>query len=337
MSDAQPTSDFFSGRRVVVTGGAGFLGGYICGRLEELGAELFIPRSTEYDLTTEGAVVRMYADAKPEIVIHLAARVGGIGANRKNPGAYWYDNLMMGSLLLEHGRRAEIEKFVQLGTICSYPKFSPIPFEERNLWDGYPEETNAPYGVAKKALLAGIQGYREQYGLNGIFVMPVNLYGPRDNFDLANSHVIPALIRKMIEARESGTSVELWGDGSPTREFLFVEDCARAILLATERLESSEPVNIGAGFEISIKDLAELIATAVGFEGEVVWNTEKPGGQPRRKLDTRRAKELFGFEAEVGFEDGIKRTAKWFDENREWVNRDVHARAEADARANARG
>ncbi|MFY9264187.1 MAG: GDP-L-fucose synthase [Solirubrobacterales bacterium] len=333
---AQPSAEFFRNRRVAVTGGAGFLGGHVCELLAELGSEPFVPRSTEYDLTTEAAVERFYADAKPDIVLHLAARVGGIGANRKNPGAYWYDNLMMGALLLEHGRRAEIEKFVQLGTICSYPKFTPIPFQEDNLWDGYPEETNAPYGIAKKALLAGVQGYHEQYGVNAVFVMPVNLYGPRDNFDLESSHVIPALIRKMIEAKEAGSDVELWGDGSPSREFLYVEDCARAILLAAERLTVAEPVNIGAGFEITIRELAGLIARTAGFGGEIRWDTGKPGGQPRRSLDTSRAAKLFGFEAAVPFEEGIARTVEWFLANREWVDRDVNARAAAEARANAR-
>lgn len=336
MTAAQPTSDFFAGRRVVVTGGTGFLGSHVSERLVELGCDPVLPRSTEYDLTTEVAVKRLYADTRPEIVIHLAARVGGIGANRNNPGAYWYDNLMMGALMLEHGRRAGVEKFVQLGTICSYPKFSPIPFKEENLWDGYPEETNAPYGIAKKALLAGAQGYREQYGMDTVFVMPVNLYGPRDNFDLESSHVIPALIRKMVEAGERGEGVSLWGDGTPSREFLFVEDCARAILLATERYDSSEPVNIGAGFEITIKDLAELIAKATGFDGEIEWDATKPGGQPRRKLDTERARQAFGFEAEVEFEEGVTRTVEWFRANREWIDADVARRADAERRAAAR-
>lgn len=333
MNATQPSPDFFTGRRVVVTGGTGFLGSFLTERLQEFGCDPVLPRSTEYDLTTEEAVQRLYADARPDLVIHLAARVGGIGANRNNPGAYWYDNLMMGALMLEHARRAGVEKFVQLGTICSYPKFTPIPFREENLWDGYPEETNAPYGIAKKALLAGIQGYRRQYGFSGVFLMPVNLYGPRDNFDLESSHVIPALIRKMVEAKRAGTDVELWGDGSPSREFLYVEDCARAILLATERYNSSEPVNVGAGFEITIKDLAELIARTVGFEGGINWDASKPGGQPRRMLDTARARELFEFEAEVSFDDGIARTVEWFIANREWVDADVERRAEAESRA----
>lgn len=292
-----------------------------------------MPRFEQYDLTTAEAVERVYRDADPEIVIHLAARVGGIGANRVNPGAYWYDNLMMGALMLEHARRHDVSKFVQLGTICSYPKFAPIPFNESELWNGYPEETNAPYGIAKKALLAGVQGYREQYGMHTIFLMPVNLYGPRDNFDLISSHVIPALIRKMIEAQERGEDVELWGDGSPSREFLYVDECARAILLACERYDSSDPVNIGAGFEITIKELAELVTKVTGFGGETHWDTDKPGGQPRRKLDVSRARDAFGFEAEVSFEDGIEQTVQWFRENREWVEADVARRAAAEARA----
>ncbi|MGH2906458.1 MAG: GDP-L-fucose synthase family protein [Solirubrobacterales bacterium] len=332
----QPTSDFFSGKRLVVTGGSGFLGSHVTDRLSELGAEITVPRSTEYDLTVEDAVKQLYADAKPEIVIHLAARVGGIGANRKNPGAYWYDNLMMGALMLEHARRSGVGKFVQLGTICSYPNMTPVPFREEDLWNGYPEVTNAPYGIAKKALLAGAQSYREQYGMHTVFVMPVNLYGPRDNFDLESSHVIPALVRKMVEAGERGEDVDLWGDGSPSREFLYVDDCARAILLATERYDASDPVNIGAGFEITIKELAALIAQATGFKGEINWDTSKPGGQPRRMLDTSRAREAFGFSAEVSFEDGLARTVEWFRENREWVDADVAQRSAAEQRASAR-
>lgn len=336
MSDPTPSPKNFANRRVAVTGGAGFLGSYVCDRLRDLGCEPFVPRSADYDLTTEDAVVRMYDDARPDIVIHLAARVGGIGANRVNPGKFFYDNLMMGMLLIEHARRRGIEKFVQLGTICSYPKFTPIPFKEEDLWNGYPEETNAPYGIAKKALLVQAQSYREQYGLNTIFLMPVNLYGPRDNFDRESSHVIPALIRKMIEAIEHGTDVELWGDGTPSREFLFVDDCARAILLATERYESSEPVNLGAGFEISIKELAQLIARVVGFTGRIEWDASKPGGQPRRMLDTSRAQASFDFAAEVGFEEGITRTVAWFRENRAWVDADIKHRATAGLRVQSR-
>ncbi|MBI2691017.1 MAG: GDP-L-fucose synthase [Solirubrobacterales bacterium] len=337
MTYEQPTAEFFTGKRVAVTGGAGFLGSHVTERLEQLGVTPFLPRSVEYDLTREDDVVRMYEDANPDIVIHLAARVGGIGANRKNPGAYWYDNLMMGALLLEHARRSEVDKFVQLGTICSYPKFAEIPFREETLWDGYPEETNAPYGIAKKALLAGVQSYHEQYDMDALFLMPVNLYGPRDNFDLQSSHVIPALIRKMVEADERGENVVLWGDGTPSREFLFVDDCARGLLLATERYDKSDPVNIGAGFEITIKDLAELIAKQTGFSGSIEWDTSMPGGQPRRKLDTERAKEEFGFEASVQFEEGIAQTVEWFRGHREWIDQDVENRAVAEQRAAARG
>lgn len=337
MSTHEPSSEHFSGRKVVVTGGSGFLGSHVADRLETLGADLFVPRRTDYDLTSEAAVARLYADTNPDVVIHLAARVGGIGANRMNPGAYWYDNLMMGALMLEYARRNDTRKFVQLGTICSYPKFAPLPFREDDLWNGYPEETNAPYGIAKKALLAGGAGYREQYGMDTVFLMPVNLYGPRDNFDLVSSHVIPAMIRKMIEAEERGEEVQLWGDGSPSREFLYVDECARAILLATERYDSSEPVNVGAGFEITIKQLAETIAAATGYSGELKWDTSQPGGQPRRMLDTSRASEAFGFTNDVTFEGGIARTVEWFRSNREWVDADVERRARAEAEASARG
>lgn len=329
----QPSARFFAGRRVVVTGGAGFLGSFVCDRLRSLGCEPFVPRAEQYDLTSEEAVIRLFDDADPDLVIHLAARVGGIGANRQNPGAYFYDNLMMGALLMEHARRRKLPKFVQLGTICSYPKFAPIPFNEIDLWNGYPEETNAPYGIAKKALLVQAQSYREQYGLNAIFVMPVNLYGPRDNFDLRSSHVIPALIRKMIEAGEAGSDVTLWGDGSASREFLYVDDCARAILLAAERYDEPEPVNLGAGFEITIKELADVVAGATGFEGEIVWDVSQPNGQPRRKLNTDRARDRFGFESEVGFEEGVASTVEWFLSNREWVEADVERRAIAERRA----
>jgi GDP-L-fucose synthase len=333
----QPDPEWFAGKRIVVTGGSGFLGSAVVDHLKALGAEPFVPRSEDFDLTTEEAVRRLYGEANPDLVIHLAARVGGIGANRENPGAFFYDNLMMGAQLIEFARRNNTAKFVQLGTICSYPKFTPIPFREEELWNGYPEETNAPYGIAKKALLAQAQGYREQYDMDIIFLMPVNLYGPRDNFDPASSHVIPAMIRKFEEAVESGAlSVTLWGDGSPSREFLFVEDGARAILLAAQNYDSGEPVNLGAGFEITIKELATKIAGIVGFEGDLIWDTTKPGGQPRRSLDTTRAREGFGFESSTSLDDGLARTVQWFRENREWIERDAAHRLAAEARVNAR-
>jgi GDP-L-fucose synthase len=308
----------WSNTRVCVTGGAGFLGSFVLAELERKGAaHVFVPEHPEYDLTRREDILRMLEAAKPDVIIHLAAVVGGIGANMKNPGRYFYDNAIMGIQLIEEARLAGVGKFVALGTICAYPKFAPIPFCEEDLWNGYPEETNAPYGLAKKMMLVQCQAYRQQYGFDGIFLLPVNLYGPRDNFDLESSHVIPAMIRKMIAARDRGETVVLWGDGSPTREFLYVEDCARAIILAAESYDGMEPVNLGAGWEISIKDLAELIAEHVGYEGEIVWDTSKPNGQPRRKLDVSRAKERFGFEAEVPFEVGIKRTVEWWEANRE--------------------
>jgi GDP-L-fucose synthase len=303
-------------KRVCVTGGAGFLGSHLTEELARRGArDVFVPEYPEYDLVKRDDVIRMLEDSKPNVVIHLAAVVGGIGANMANPGKYFYDNAMMGTQLIEEARLAGVGKVVALGTICAYPKFAPIPFKEEDLWNGYPEETNAPYGLAKKMALVQCQAYRQQYGFNGIFLLPVNLYGPRDNFDLESSHVIPAMIRKMIAARDAGETVVLWGDGSPTREFLFVEDCARAIALAAEKYDGPEPVNLGAGWEISIKDLAELIAKHVGYEGEIVWDTSKPNGQPRRKLDVSRAKEYFGFEAKVPFDEGIKRTVEWWEAN----------------------
>jgi GDP-L-fucose synthase len=309
---------YWADKRVCVTGGGGFLGSFVLEELARRGAEqIFVPKRSEYDLVTRDGVLRMLADAKPDVVIHLAAVVGGIGANMKNPGKYFYDNAMMGVQLIEESRLAGVGKFVALGTICAYPKFAPIPFREEDLWNGYPEETNAPYGLAKKMMLVQCQSYRQQYGFDGIFLLPVNLYGPRDNFDLESSHVIPAMIRKMMTARDLGKTVTLWGDGSPTREFLYVEDCARAIVLAAEHYDGDEPVNLGAGWEISMKDLAETIAQAVGYEGEIVWDTSKPNGQPRRKLDVTRAKEYFGFEAAVTFEDGIKATVEWWEANRE--------------------
>jgi GDP-L-fucose synthase len=313
-----PPSTYWSGKRVVVTGGRGFLGSFIVERLTARGcAAVFAPRSAEYDLVKAVDVARLYADTRPDLVLHLAARVGGIGANQKNPGSFFYDNLMMGVQLIEEGRRAGVPKVVALGTVCSYPKFTPVPFSEDDLWNGYPEETNAPYGLAKKMLLVQSQAYRQQYGFNSVFLLPVNLYGPRDNFDLATSHVIPALIRKCVEARDRGDrAVSIWGTGAATREFLYVEDCADGILLAAERYDSSEPVNLGSGDEISIKDLATLIAKHTGFTGDLVWDATKPDGQPRRRLDTSRAKKAFGFEARVGFDEGLRRTVEWYEQNR---------------------
>ena len=305
---------FWTGKRVTVTGGAGFLGSFVVARLRDRGCEdVFVPRSREYNLVEMESVKRLYRDARPDIVIHLAARVGGIGANRANPAKFFYDNLLMGVQLMEQARSSNIEKFVAIGTVCSYPKFTPIPFREDNLWDGYPEETNAPYGLAKKMLLVQSQSYRAQYGFNSIFLVPVNLYGPGDNFDLEQSHVIPALIRKCLEAKEGGRQeIVCWGDGTPTREFLYVEDCAEAIVLATERYDRSDPVNLGTGKEISIKNLTEQIAELTGFHGNIVWDTSKPNGQPRRCLDTRRAKDLFGFVASTGFRAGLQKTIEWY-------------------------
>ena len=298
---------------VLVTGGGGVLGSHLVERLQADGVEPFVARRSDYDLTLPEDAERLFADASPDLVFHLAAEVGGIGANMANPGRYWYANLMMGTHVLEQSRQAEVDKLVLVGTICAYPKFAPVPFREEDLWDGYPEETNAPYGVAKKALLVGAQSYREQYGLNTVFLLPVNLYGPRDNFDLENSHVIPALIRKMLEAQDRGEDeVTLWGDGSPTREFLYVDDCAEALQLAAARYDGAEPVNLGTGEEISIKQLAEVIAAETGFDGRIVWDTSKPNGQPRRKLDTSRAEREFGFRAQTPFRKGIRETVAWY-------------------------
>jgi GDP-L-fucose synthase len=298
---------------VLVTGGGGFLGNHLVDRLRSEGFDPFVARRRDYDLTVAADGERLFADARPSLVFHLAAEVGGIGANRANPGRYWYANLAMGTNVLEQSRLAGVEKLVLLGTICSYPKFAPTPFREDDLWNGYPEETNAPYGVAKKALLVGAQSYREQYGLNAIYLLPVNLYGPGDSFDLETSHVIPALVRKMIEAEERGDSeVVLWGDGSPTREFLYVEDCAEGIVLASQRYDGNEPVNLGTGEEISIKELAELVAEATGFSGEIVWDASKPNGQPRRQLDVSRAEQLFRFRAATPLGTGIERTVAWY-------------------------
>lgn len=308
-----------AGKRIVVTGGAGFLGSFLCEQLESAGAEeLVIPRSAEYDLTEQDAVRQLYADANPDIVIHLAAEVGGIGANRANPGRYFYANMAMGLHLIEEARKQRLDKFVQVGTVCAYPKFAPVPFREEDLWNGYPEETNAPYGVAKKSLLVMLQAYRQQYDLNGIYLLPVNLYGPRDNFDLETSHVIPALIRKFITARdEQSPEVVAWGTGSASREFLYVEDAARAIVMATELFNGDQPVNVGTSHEITIRELVELIAKLTGYDGKVVWDTTKPDGQPRRKLDTTKAAQLFDFEAGTGLEEGLRKTITWWQGERE--------------------
>jgi len=301
-------------KRICITGGAGFLGYHLVENLKNRGCEnIFVPLIEEYDLTTEKDIVRMYEDAKPDIVIHLAAVVGGIGANLDHPGSFYYKNLMMGAQLIEFARLKKLEKFVALGTICAYPKFTPVPFKEEELWNGYPEETNAPYGVAKKCMLVQLQSYRQEYGTKGIFLLPVNLYGPRDNFDPRSSHVIPALIKKCIDAKESGKDeIVCWGTGKATREFLYVEDAAEGIALATEKYDGIDPVNLGAGFEISIKNLVELIAGKTGFSGKITWDTSKPDGQPRRCLDTTRAKELFGFVAKTQFEEGIEKTIEWY-------------------------
>ena len=295
--------------RVLVTGGAGFLGSHLVERLEQRGDDVHVPRRRDVDLTHWDDAERAFAEAQPELVFHLAAEVGGIGANRANPGRYWYANLMMGAHVLELSRRHGVGKVIFVGTVCAYPKFTPTPFREDDLWNGYPEETNAPYGVAKKSVLVGAQAYREQYGLDAIYLLPANLYGPRDNFDLETSHVIPALIRKMSEAEET---VVLWGDGSPTREFLYVDDCAEGLLLAADRYDGPDPVNLGTGVETPIRELAETIAELTGFEGEVVWDTAMPNGQPRRRLDASRARELFGFEARTPLREGLARTVAWY-------------------------
>lgn len=315
MADDWPDSgEFWKDRRVVVTGGAGFLGTFVVQKLRQRGAaEIFVPRSADYDLRHLEAIQRLLADARPDVVIHLAARVGGIGANRARPAEFFYDNLMMSVPLFHESWRAGVEKFVAIGTVCAYPKFTPVPFKEENLWDGYPEETNAPYGLAKKMLLVQSQAYRQQYGFNSIFLLPVNMYGPGDNFDLESSHVIPALVRKCVEAKMHGDDqVVVWGTGTPTRGFLYVEDAAEGILLASERYNESDPVNLGSDMEISIRDLVHLIARLVGFEGQIVWDTSKPDGQPRRALDTSKAWQLFGFRAQTPFEEGLRRTIEWY-------------------------
>ncbi len=297
-----------------MTGGSGFLGRRVVAELHESGAsEVFVPRSAEYDLRTTDGIERVLTDGSPDVVVHLAAVVGGIGANRAHPGRFFYENAIMGIELMERARQAGVAKFVAVGTVCSYPKFTPVPFSEGDLWNGYPEETNAPYGLAKKMLLVQAQAYREEYGFDAIYLVPVNLYGPGDNFDLATSHVIPALIRKFVEAREAGApEVECWGTGTPTREFLYVDDAARGIMLATERYDGAEPVNLGSGQEISIRDLATKIAELVGYEGRLVWDSSKPDGQPRRRLDVSRAEREFGFRAEVGLDEGLRRTVDWY-------------------------
>lgn len=312
--------------RIALTGGAGFLGKHLQQELRDRGVppkNLLIPRVEDYDLTHEAAVIRMYEDMKPSMVIHLAAEVGGIGANREKPGRFFFANMAMGLHLIEQARIRGIKKFVQAGTICAYPKFAPVPFKEDDLWKGYPEETNAPYGIAKKALLVMLQAYRQQYGLNGIYLLPVNLYGPGDNFELQTSHVIPALIHKFCEAVDrSANEVVVWGTGSASREFLHVKDAARAIALAAERYDGAEPVNLGAGFEITIKDLAEKIRNMTGFEGRLTWDTSKPDGQPRRCLDTSRARRLFGFEAQIPFDKGLRETVAWWKTNRNETRRE---------------
>jgi GDP-L-fucose synthase len=326
-----------SKKRITVTGGAGFLGSFVVKKLKQHGCkDVFVPRSKDYNLVENEACKRLYKDAKPDIVIHLAAKVGGIGANRSNPGKFFYDNLMMGVQMMEVGRQLGIEKFVAIGTICAYPKFTPVPFKEEDLWNGYPEETNAPYGLAKKMLLVQAQAYRQQYGFNAIYLLPVNLYGPGDNFDLESSHVIPAIIRKCVEVKnaeaevkvkvetsqprpkpQTRPSITVWGTGNPTREFLYVEDAAEGIALATEKYNKPDPINLGAGFEISIKDLVGLIVKLTGFKGSVVWDTSKPDGQPRRRLDTSKAEKEFGFKSGISLEEGLKRTIQWYMDNRQ--------------------
>ena len=313
----ESSTNEFPYKKIVVTGGAGFLGRFVVEKLKRFsGVEAFVPRSKDYDLVQQADIIRLLEETQPEMVIHLAAVVGGIGYNQKNPGRFFYDNLMMGVQLIEQSRLREVKKFLATGTVCAYPKFTPVPFKEDDLWNGYPEETNAPYGLAKKMMLVQSQSYREQYGFNSIFVLPANLYGPFDNFDLETSHVIPALIRKCVEARRSEAPfIEAWGSGEVSREFLYVEDCAEAVVRAAQVYNESEPVNIGSGREISIKDLVELIARLTGFEGDIKWQHSKPDGQPRRQLDVSRAVEKFGFRAETSLEDGLRKTIDWFESN----------------------
>ena len=318
-------ASFWSDKRVVVTGGAGFLGSFVVEQLRTKGCrQIIVPRSRDYDLVEMEAVRRLYADTTPDILIHLAARVGGIGANQANPGRFFYENLMMGSQLIEIGRQRGLGKLVAIGTICAYPKFAPVPFQEDDIWAGYPEETNAPYGLAKKMMLVQSQAYRQQYGFNSIVLFPVNLYGPHDNFDLQTSHVIPALIRKCAEAQDAGASkIVLWGDGTPTREFLYVEDAAEGILLAAEQYDDSRPLNLGTGEEISINGLATMISAEVGYTGRITWDKTKPNGQPRRCLDVSRIKQTIGFQAKHSLRDGLKKTIAWFHAHRETL-REVH-------------
>jgi GDP-L-fucose synthase len=305
----------FPYKKVVVTGGAGFLGRFLVQRLRDAGAEVFVPRSRDYDLVENASVVRLLEDARPEMVIHLAAVVGGIGHNQKNPGRFFYDNLMMGAQLIEQSRLHGVKKFVATGTVCAYPKFTPVPFKEEDIWNGYPEETNAPYGLAKKMMLVQSQSYREQYGFNSIFLLPANLFGPFDNFDLETSHVIPALIRKCVEARRSGApSIEAWGSGGVSREFLYVEDCAEGLFRAAAQYDGGEPVNLGNGREVMIRELVELVAELTGFRGEIRWQPSRPDGQPRRCLDVTRALASFGFRARTSLEDGLRRTINWYEE-----------------------
>ena len=322
MSDLKPSnlqpSTYWKDKKIIVTGGSGFLGSFVVEKLQQRGAkDIFVPRSSQYDLRSSDGIAKMLSDYKADMVIHLAALAGGIGANMGRPAEFFYDNLMMGVPLLHQAWQNGVEKFVAVGSVCSYPKFTPIPFKEEDLWNGYPEETNAPYGLAKKMLLVQSQSYRQQYGYNSIYLMPVNLFGPRDNFDLETSHVIPALIRKTVEATERGDKeIPAWGDGSPTREFLYVEDAADGIVAAAEKYNDSEPVNLGSGYEISIKALVEMTAKMTGFTGKIVWQTDKPNGQPRRGLDVSRAKDYFGWSAQVPFEEGMRRTIEWFKANR---------------------
>lgn len=319
------TLSFWSDKRVVVTGGAGFLGSFVVELLRVKGCkQIIVPRSRDYDLVQMEAVQRLYAEAAPDMVIHLAARVGGIGANQANPGRFFYDNLMMGSQLIEVGRQRGLKKFVAIGTICAYPKFAPIPFKEEEIWNGYPEETNAPYGLAKKMMLVQSQAYRQQYGFSSIILFPVNLYGPRDNFDLETSHVIPALIRKCAEAQRTGTpEIVLWGDGTPTREFLYVEDAAQGILQAAEQYDDSLPLNMGTGEEVTIKNLALMVTSEIGYRGSISWDITKPNGQPRRCLDVSRIKQAIGFQAKHSLQEGLHKTVQWYLAHRETL-REVH-------------